>query len=137
MADLFDRPFGIVCLIAEASSQSVLCQQAIAGVLRNRVKEGRYERTIAGVVCQRYQFSEFLPDKNDSDNLERVLNLPDNAPEILEAAAAYDAVMADENFDPSQGADHFYADGIPAPAWAAPPGVLTVKIDAVNFWKAA
>lgn len=135
MAALFDRPDGIKCIACEASSETEICQQAIAGSLRNRVRDGRWEPTISGVVNQRYQYSELLPDAGDNANLERVVNLPDNAAELITAAAAYDAVMADPNLDPSQQATHFYADGIAPPAWAAAPAVLSVKIGRVNFYK--
>jgi len=131
----FDRAFGIVCVACEASSESALCQQAVAASLRNRVKAGRWEPTIAGVVGQRFQYSEFLPDSADNYNLERVLNKPETDPVIVAAAAAYDAVMADPNLDPSQQATHFYSDGIPLPAWAAPPARLSVKIGRVNFYR--
>lgn len=131
----FDRAFGVAAIAAEASSESELCQQAIAGAMRNRVRSGRFEPTIAGVVVQPYQFSEFLSDVSDNRNLERVVNLPPTAPEIITAAAAYDAVMADENIDPSQDATHFFADGIPIPKWALSPAKLTVKIGRFNFYK--
>lgn len=136
MAQLFDRPYGIAIVACEASSESELCQQAIAASLRNRVVSGRFEPTIAGVCAQRYQYSETLPDKGDNANYERILNSPDSDPQIISATEAYDTVMADPNLDPSQGATHFYADGIPAPTWASPPGMATVKIGRVNFWKA-
>ena len=131
----FDRAFGIVCVACEASSESALCQQAVAASLRNSVKAGRWEPTVAGVVSQRYQFSEFLPDSGDNNNLERVVNMPETAPDIVAAAAAYDAVMADPNLDPSEGSTHFYADGIPTPNWAVAPAELAVKIGRVNFYK--
>lgn len=131
----FDRAFGIVCIACEASSESALCQQAVAASLRNRVKVGRWEPTIAGVVMQRYQYSEFLPDPGDNADLERVLNLPETAPEIVTAAAAYDAVMADISLDPSYGATHFFSDSIPTPNWAKPPAMPSVKIGRVNFFK--
>lgn len=131
----FDRAFGIVCVACEASSESMLCQQAVAASLRNRVKAGRFEPTIAGCVAQRFQYSEFLSDQNDNRNLERVLNLPETAPEIVTAAAAYDAVMADPSLDPSQSSTHYFSDGIPTPAWATAPAVLAVKIGRVSFWR--
>ena len=53
----------------------------------------------------------------------------------MTAAAAYDAVMADPNLDPSNQATHFYADGILLPDWAVAPAELAVKIGRVNFWK--
>lgn len=130
----FDRAFGIVTVACEASSESELCQQAVAASLRNRVRRGRWETTIAGVCMQRYQYSEYLPDKGDNANLERVLSLAEDHPEIVASAAAYDAVMADPNLDPSLGATHFFADGIPAPSWAVAPAVQTVRIGSVSFW---
>lgn len=132
---LFDRPIGILTIACEASDQSELCQQAVIASIRNRMNSGRFESTIAGVCMQRFQYSEYLSDKGDNSNLERVLDLPDNAPSIIAASQAYDTVMAEPSLDPSQGATHFYADGIPAPNWATAPAVLAVKIGAVNFWK--
>lgn len=129
-----DRVLGIITIAAEASSESEECQQAIAGSFRNRVKAGRWEPSIAGVVVQRYQYSEFLPDAGDNANLERVANLPDDAPEIITAANAYDTVMADPNFDPSGNATHFYADGILPPKWAVAPARLTKKIGGISFF---
>ena len=131
----FDRAFGIVCVACEASSESATCQQAVAASLRKRVRAGRWEPTISGCVAQRYQYSEFLPDAGDNANLLRVLNLPDTAPEIVTAASAYDAVMADEALDPSEGATHFFADGIAPPAWTQAPAELAVKIGKVNFYR--
>ena len=131
----FDRAYGIVCVACEASSESELCQQAVAASLRNRVKAGRFEPTIAGVVNQRFQYSWMLSDPGDSANRERIVNLPETAPEIVAAAAAYDAVMADENLDPSQNSSHFYADGIPPPDWAVAPAELAVKIGTINFYR--
>lgn len=131
----FERAYGITCVACEASSEGALCQQAVAASLRNRVKAGRWEPTISGCVVQRYQFSEFLPDRDDNANLERVVNMPETAPEIVAAAAAYDAVMADAELDPSNGATHFFADGIPVPTWAQAPAVLCAKIGRVNFYK--
>src|ERR1019366_7451899 len=107
----FDRAYGITCVACEASSESVFCQQAVAASLRNRVRAGRWEPTIAGVVFQPYQYSWTLNDPGDSADRERVVNLPDIAPEIVTAAGAYDAVMADPNLDPSQDATHYYSDG--------------------------
>jgi hypothetical protein len=135
MATLFDRPECIKTIACEGSNQSPLCQQAIAASLRNRLNAGRWEPTLAGVCLQRYQYSETLPDAGDNADLERVVNLLDGDPELVAAAAAYDTVMADPTLDPSNGATHFYADGIPVPNWAKAPAVLAVKIGAVNFWK--
>jgi len=131
----FDRAFGITCVACEASSESLLCQQAVAASLRNRVKAGRFEPTIAGVVLQRAQYSWTLPDAGDSADRERIANLPETAPEIVMAAAAYDAVMGNPNLDPSQGSTHYISDGIPLPTWAQPPAVLAVKIGKISFYR--
>lgn len=132
VTDIFDRPFAIACLRAEAENQSDECQRAITASIRNRVRSGRYEPTIAGVVMQRYQYSETLPDKGDNANYERVLNSPDS-PETARAATNYDAVMADESADPSNKATHFYADPV-KPAWAVHPAYESALIGNVHFW---
>lgn len=131
----FDRAYGIVCIACEASSESEECQQAVAASLRNRVKAGRWEPTVAGVVNQRFQYSWMLSDPGDSANRERVVNLPETAPEIVAAAMAYDFVMSDPNLDPSQGSTHYYSDGIAPPDWAVAPAELAVKIGRLNFWR--
>ena len=132
MSDIFDRPYVIACLRAEAENQSDECQRAIVASIRNRVRSGRYEPTMAGVVMQRYQYSETLPDKADNANYERVLNSP-NSPETARAAANYDAVMADPNLDLSNNATHFFSP--PAnPNWATPPAYESASIGAVRFW---
>ena len=135
MTLLFDRPITILTVACEASSESEECQQAIVASIRNRVLAGRWEKSMAGVCMQRYQYSEFLPDAGDNADLERVLALPNDSPELAAAMQAYDAVTADQGLDPSQGSTHFYADGIPMPSWARAPAMLAVKIGRVNFWK--
>lgn len=129
-----DRVLGIIAVACEASSESEICQQAVAACLRNRVNAKRWEPSIGGVVVQRYQFSEFLPDAGDNANLERVVNLPETAAEIAVAAAAYDAVISNPDLDPSGGATHFYADGILPPAWTVG-ATRSAKIGRVNFYK--
>ena len=126
----FDRPIGILTICCEASDQSDLCKQAIIASIRNRVAAGRWETTVAGVCMQRYQYSEYNDDAGDNRNLERVLALADDDPEILAAGAAYDATID----DPSLGATHFYAVGIPAPPWTIG-ATRTVQIGKVIFWK--
>ena len=134
MNAIFDRPYVIACLRAEAENQSDECQRAIVASIRNRVRSGRYEPTMAGVVMQRYQYSETLPDKVNNANYERVLNSP-ASPETARAAANYDAVMADPNIDPSNGACHFFSD--PAkPIWATAPAYESALIGTVHFWSA-
>lgn len=132
---LRDLVFLTVTVAAEASSEGDECMRAVAASVRNRLLSGRFEPTLAGVCAQRYQYSEYLPDKGDNANLERVLNLPEDAPEIVAALAAVDAVMADETLDPSQGATHFYAahEGW-SPPWAVPPARETIVIGCVHFW---
>jgi spore germination cell wall hydrolase CwlJ-like protein len=130
--NIFDRAFTIACVAAEASDQDDVCQQAIIGSILNRVASGRFEPTMAGVVAQRYQMSEFLPDKADNANLERVLNAPDSAM-VARATSNYDAMMTDPALDPSEAATHFYAE--PAhPNWAVAPARETVVHGKVHFW---
>lgn len=130
----FDRPIAIITIACEASSESHECRQAVIASIRNRRDSGRFEPTISGVCMQRYQYSEYLPDRGDNSNLERILALSDDHSEILDAGKAYDEVMADSTLDPSQGATHFVADSIPLPSWAVS-ATQTVKIGHVMFFK--
>lgn len=133
MATIFNSAYGIAHIIAEASSESFLCQQAIIASIRNRVRSGRFRSTIAGCCMQRYQYSEDNDDAGDNANLERALNLPDTDPQFTMASLAYDKVVNDENYDPSNGATHFFSE--PAkPYWAKAPARETVVIGHVHFW---
>ncbi|MDE2020078.1 MAG: cell wall hydrolase [Patescibacteria group bacterium] len=130
----FDRELGAITIACEASDQPADAQLGVAYSLFNRVNDGRFEPTVAGVCMQRYQYSEYLPDKGDNVNLERVVNLPENDPAIISALAAYDAVADGTQPDPTDGSTHFFADAIAPPSWTVG-ATQAAKLGNILFWK--
>lgn len=130
----FDRELAGITITCEASDQSQDAQLAVAYSLINRVNAGRFEKTVAGVCMQRYQYSEYLPDAGDNANLERVLNLPETDPQIVAALRAYDSAASGVPPDPTGGATHFYADSISPPDWTVG-ATEACKLGSLVFWK--
>lgn len=130
----FDRELGAITVACEASDQPREAQVGVAYSLFNRVNDGRFEKTIAGVCMQRYQYSEYLPDKGDNANLERVVNMAESDAVIIAALDAYDAAADGTDGDPTNGATHFFSDGIASPTWTAG-ATQTCKIGNILFWK--
>ena len=128
----YDREIATITICCEASNQLHVVRQGVAASLFNRLAAKRYGQTIAAVCLRRYQFSEWLADAADNANLERVASKPNDDPILLDCAVAYDEAAAGK--DPTDGATHFYADGIPEPSWAKV-ATFTVKLGAVNFFK--
>lgn len=90
-----NRELCAVMAYCEASSGTPEERRLVIHTAFNRVKlPKRYEPTVAGVVEQRAQYSEFLSDLADNRNLERGLNAPDSDPVMQDCYAAYDEVFA-------------------------------------------
>ncbi len=96
-----DRGISTITIAAEASSQGALGQEAVAAVILNRVKDGRWGKTAAAVCLKRMQFSEWNGDAIDNANLERVASMDDNSITLAWAARAYDMALAGS--DPTGG----------------------------------
>lgn len=131
-----DEQIAVLTIAAEADSQPVAAQVAVGATLFNRHKLNnpkRYGSSIAGICVKRYQFSEWNDDVADNANLERVTAMNADHPAIVSAIVAYKRAETGE--DPTNGATHFYADGIPKPSWAMPPAAMTVKLGIINFYK--
>jgi len=132
-----DRVITAMTVLCEADSESDVCKAWIVWTIYNRVKSGRWEKTMAGVCLQRMQYSEWNADRGDNANLERVANLSENDPNWHGALALVDAVMEDIASgvpDPTNGATHFFANTISPPAWAAAPATLTGQQGKVLFY---
>jgi len=112
----FDRAIATLTIFCEASSASQEERVAIAWTIFNRVRDGRFGKTVAGVCLKRYQFSEWNGDAADNANLERGANTPGNDPVMLACASAYDEVQGSTN-DPTKGATHYHDNSIAPPAW--------------------
>lgn len=133
-----DRSEGIIIIAAEARNQPHLGKQGVAATLFNRLKTGRYGKTIAHVCLARKQFSSMNDDKISNDNLLAVADLADSDPVTEDCAKAYDEAATGQ--DPTLGATHYYDTSIPAPYWTArqPDGrqaVRTVQIGRLIFYK--
>src|SRR5258708_25553952 len=97
----YDKAIAVMTIAAEASSQSHLGRVAVAAVLFNRRRDGRWGNTVAAVCLKRMQFSEWNSDPMDNANLERVAQMGDDDPVIVECGVAYDEAAA--GVDPSGG----------------------------------
>lgn len=118
-------------IYGEASSETFTGKLAVAYVIMNRVKKGKWGKDAASVCWAPLQFSCW--NKNDPGPLRIAKTTFDNPAfrECLAAAiCAYDTVLP----DPTEGADHYYATTIAEPFWAKSMK-LTVKIGVHKFFK--
>lgn len=127
----YDKPIAVITIAAEASNQPHDAKVAVGATILNRIKSGRFQKTVAAVCLKRLQFSEWNADVGDNANLERVALMADDDPVILDCSAAWDEALAGS--DPSNGATHYYDDSIPKPVWAVN-ATLTAKIGRLNFF---
>ncbi len=95
------RDYLIRTLAFEASGETELGKVAVAHVILNRKKSGRWGRKIADVVTSPWQFEPWMTRKNEIAKLSRT------DPRYLEAAEIADAVLAGHIPDPTAGATHF------------------------------
>lgn len=95
------RDYFIRTLAFEASGETEIGKVAVAHVILNRKKSGRWGRRIADVVTSPWQFEPWMTRRNE------VERLPRTDPRYLEAAKVADAVLAGHIPDPTAGATHF------------------------------
>lgn len=126
----FDREIAALTIFCEASGEPHAGKVAVAATFFNRLKTGRFGKTIAAVCLARYQYSEWNDDRADSANLIRGAEVSDD--DMADCLDAFDE--AARGGDPSLGATHYFAVSIPAPAWAAQ-GTETVQIGHHKFFK--
>ncbi len=128
----FDREIAALTVYCEASGEPHDGKVAVAATFFNRLKAGRFGKTVASVCLHRYQYSEWNDDKGDNSNLIRGCETPEANPVMADCLNAYDEALA--GADPSLGATHYYAVSIPAPDWAAT-GTETIQIGHHLFFK--
>ena len=103
-------------LYGEARGETDPGQSAVARVLVNRMRDGRWGNTLTTVCMWPFQFSCWLPR---DPNLKKIISLPDDDP-MLEKLRGLVAEALASTKDPTQGATHYYAVSmIKAPAWSA------------------
>lgn len=131
----YDKPIAIITTICEASSATALERRAVLHTFFNRQTAGRYGHSIFAICLTHAQYSEWLEDKSDQNNLLRFGNLADNDPMIHEVEDYYDEIFSGETTDPTNGATHYHDLSV-TPYWAKPPAVLTLATKKFRFYKA-
>lgn len=111
----FDTQIAAITIYCEASNGTQAEREAIAHVILNRIKAGRWGKTAAAVCLKRYQFSEWNGDQLDNANLMRAAEAADDDATLRACAAAF--VWAKNIDDPTNGATHYHDKSIAPPAW--------------------
>jgi len=114
----FSMQVGARTLWQEARGEPHAGQRAVAHVLANRLKSGRWGGTLGEVCLYPFAFSGWNP--RDPNRLAAA-RLPDDDPSLVALAALLDAALAKRDEDPTGGALSYYAPKalVTPPAWAA------------------
>jgi hypothetical protein len=96
-----DRDYLIRTIAFEASGEPAIAKIAVAYVVLNRKKSGRWGDTIKAVVTHTGQFEPWTTKRSEIEGLS-----PDD-PRYQSAAIIADAVLSGQTPDPTAGATHF------------------------------
>ncbi len=99
--DAEDRDYIIRTIAFEAGEESDEGKAAVAHVILNRTRIGRWGDSIKDVVTHPWQFEPWMTKKSQMKNLSR------GDPRYRDAARIADAVLAGDMPDPTVGATHF------------------------------
>jgi conjugal transfer mating pair stabilization protein TraG len=98
---LEERDYLIRTIVFEAPHETSKGKSAVAHVVLNRKRSGRWGETIRDVVTQPWQFEPWMTQRKEMEELA-----PDDR-RYETAARIADAVLAGEIPDPTAGATHF------------------------------
>lgn len=119
-----DRDYLIRTIAFEASGEPTMAKIAVAYVILNRKKSGRWGDNIKSVVTQPGQFEPWETKRTEIEGLS-----PDD-PRYKTAALVADAVLSGQTPDPTAGATHFLNPTIvrerrggELPSWASGEGL--------------
>jgi spore germination cell wall hydrolase CwlJ-like protein/FtsZ-binding cell division protein ZapB len=96
-----ERDYLIRTLVFEASGETEIGMAAVAHVILNRKRSGRWGHKIQDVVTYPQQFEPWMTRKDDIEKLSP------SDPRYLKAAVIADGVLAGLISDPTAGATHF------------------------------
>lgn len=99
----------------EARGEPLEGQKAVAHVIINRLRSGRWGKSLAEVCLDHAEFSGWRKPPSDP-NFAPACRLSDDAAPLVGFAALISAAMEGEP-DPTGGATHYHAKSIPAPIW--------------------
>jgi spore germination cell wall hydrolase CwlJ-like protein len=101
LREVEERDFLIRTIAFEASGETEVGKVAVAHVILNRKKSGRWGDNIKAVVTHPGQFEPWMTRRREMEGLSR------NDPRYRRAAIIADAVLSGETPDPTAGATHF------------------------------
>jgi conjugal transfer mating pair stabilization protein TraG len=117
--DAEERDYLIRTIVFEASGETEEGKVAVAHVILNRKRSGRWGDNIKDVVTRPWQFEPWMTKRGQIEKLSQ------EDPRYRDAALIADAVLAGEMPDPTAGATHFLNPvivkqrrGGSLPAWA-------------------
>jgi hypothetical protein len=96
-----ERDYLIRTVAFEAGSESEVGKTAVAHVILNRKRTGRWGDTVKDVVTHPWQFEPWMTKRREMERLSRADPLYQSAARIV------DAVLKGEKPDPTSGATHF------------------------------
>jgi N-acetylmuramoyl-L-alanine amidase len=110
----FEEQIAVRTLFGEARGEPEEGQRAIAHVLLNRLRDGRWGKTLATVCLARLQFSCW----NASDpNREIIAAISDDDPIVQRLRGVLQSAKTEP--DPTNGATHYFATSmIKPPKWS-------------------
>lgn len=131
MTVAYSQELAVMTIAMEASGEGDDGQLAVAFVLVNRLKDGRWGSNLASVVLWPEQFSGWNTHDPNRMRLARMMNA-DQA--ILTAGFALNKAVRGSVTDPTMGATHYYSEDMPQPpSWAAT-GHFLVQIGKHRFY---
>lgn len=128
----FDTSIAARTLWGEARGEGKYGEDLIVHVIRNRVRDGRWGKTMANVCLWPYQFSCW----NFGDpNRAQLVSLDDNDPALMQIV--YMVLDSVNESDPTMNATHYYSDFIAPPPWSNPDlgAIKTVKLGHHIFFR--
>lgn len=99
----------------EARGEPEEGQRAVARVIVNRLRDGRWGGSLASVCMWRKQFSGW---NDDDPNRVLACSLDDKSPSLIRFREFITEAMTGASPDPTQGATHYFNPAIVNPPWA-------------------
>lgn len=130
MITIFDMQITARTLAQEARGEPIDGQQAVAFVIKNRLADGRWGKSLSSVCLWHLQFSGW---RSVDPNFSYACSLSDDDPTLSHMMSVIQAALNTET-DPTGGALFYFSDSMSAP----PPWALTMKkcghFGSQSFW---
>lgn len=126
----YSTEIATLTIAMEASGEGPNGELAVAFVLLNRIKAGKWGSNLASVSLARKQFSCW---NEDDPNRLRAARLDNSDPVIISAQKALNLALSGAIPDPTKGATHYYAASIQPPFWASS-GNFLIQIGNHRFY---